>query len=320
MTKRSYAVVGSGALGGLYGGMLARAGFDVHFLFHSDAQHVRRHGLRVDTIWGDFHLRDVQVYEHAEQMPACDVTLLGLKTIHNHLLPQLLPGPTGTGGTVLVLQNGLNVEADSAAVLGPGRVLGGCCFLCSNKVGPGHIHHLDYGRILFGRYSAASDPLVGIGPPVGIDPLVQSIEQDLRSAGIDANATADLWAARWRKLMWNIPFNGLSVVLNASTKALIEDERATELITAIMTEVAAASAAAGRPQPAEAIATTLEHTRQMVPYDSSMRLDYLAGRPMEIEAILGNPLRAAEQLGVAMPSVRMLYQQLAFLQGQRGGD
>lgn len=290
--------------------MLARAGFDVHFLLHSDAEHVRQHGLRVDSKLGDFHLHDVQVYDDAEAMPACDVTILALKTTNNHLLPRLLPGPTGTGGTVLVLQNGLDVEADAAAVVGPGRVLGGCCFLCSNKVGPGHIHHLDYGRIVFGRYSPPS------ATPAGRDPLAESIAEDLQSAGIDALTTDDLWLARWRKLMWNIPFNGLSVVLDASTKALIEDDKALELITAVMQEVATASAGCGREQPADAIEKTLDHTRQMVPYDSSMRLDYKAGRPMELSAILGNPIRAARQVGVPMPRVEMLYQQLSFLQAQ----
>jgi 2-dehydropantoate 2-reductase len=83
-----------------------------------------------------------------------------------------------------------------------------------------------------------------------------------------------------------------------------------------MEEVAAASAANGRPQPSDAIEKTLEHTKQMVPYDSSMRLDYLAGRPMEIEAIMGNPLRAAEQADVLVPSLRMLYRQLQFLQAR----
>ncbi|QEG41629.1 putative 2-dehydropantoate 2-reductase [Roseimaritima ulvae] len=310
MTKRSFAVIGGGALGGLYGGMLARAGFDVHFLLRSDAQHVRQHGLRVDSKLGDFHLHDVNVYDDADAMPACDVTILALKTTNNDLLPRLLPGPTGTGGTVLVLQNGLNVEADTAAVVGGGRVLGGCCFLCSNKVGPGHIRHLDYGRIVFGRYSPASEP------PAGCDAEVESIATDLQSAGIDAHTTDDLWKARWRKLMWNIPFNGLSVALDASTNTLMDDPHATELITAVMQEVAAASAACGREQPADAINKTLDHTRQMVPYDSSMRLDYKAGRAMELEAILGNPIQAARQAGVPMPKVEMLYQQLWFLQAQ----
>ncbi len=310
MNKRSFAVIGAGALGGLYGGMLAKAGFDVHFLFRSDADHVRKHGLKVESKWGDFQLSAVNVYDRAEAMPACDVTILALKTTQNHLLPELLPGPTGTGGSVLVLQNGLNVETQVAAIVGPGRVFGGCCFLCCNKVGPGHVRHLDYGRIVFARYDSKHDS------PAEVDPQARSIAADLQAAGIDAHAVADLWLTRWRKLMWNIPFNGLSVVLNATTQELIEDAATAELARAIMEEVATASAACGHLQPADAIDQTLQHTRQMVPYDSSMRLDYLAGRPMELEAILKNPLVAAANMGVAMPNVRMLYQQLLFLQNQ----
>lgn len=313
MSKRRFAVIGSGALGGLYGAMLARAGFEVHFLLHSDADHVREHGLQIDSKNGDFHLNDVLVYDDASKMPACDVTILGLKTTHNHLLPELLPAATGRDGVVLVLQNGLDVEADTAAVVGPDRVLGGCCFLCSNKVGPGHIHHLDYGRILFGRYSPADQP------PVGVDEPLQALAADLKSAGIDAQATGDLWRARWRKLMWNIPFNGLSVVLDAATDQLMNNAAATRLAREIMQEVAAGSAACGRPQPEDAIETTMEHTRNMVPYDSSMRLDYKAGRPMELQAILGNPIAAAERAGAAMPKAQMLLDQLRFLEQRPSG-
>lgn len=310
MTKPKFAVIGSGALGGLYGGMLANAGYEVHFLFHSDADHVRKHGLRVDSKRGDFHLAKVHAHGAAESLPPCDVTILGLKATNNGLLDQLLPAPTAAGGSVLVLQNGLDVEADTVRVVGSERVWGGCCFLCSNKVGPGHIKHLDYGRILFARYRPAD---AAVEP---IDPATERLRDALRDAGIDAQATDDLWLARWRKLMWNIPFNGLSVVLDASTKELIEDTAATALAQAIMAEVAAGSAAMGRHQPDDAIAKTIEHTAQMVPYDSSMRLDYRAGRPLEIEAILGNPLRAARDHGVMMPKVEMLYQQLAFLQAR----
>ena len=212
--ERRYAILGSGALGGLYGGMLARSGREVHFLFHSDYQHVMDHGLRVESHWGDFTLTDVHAHRSADTMPPCDVTIVGLKTTNNHLLPQLLPPPTRGGGVVLVLQNGLDVEADSAAVVGDDRVLGGCCFLCSNKIGPGHVRHLDYGRIVFGEYRPTGR---------GVSQRAREIGEELVAAGIDAEATDDLRMARWRKLMWNITFNGLSVALDASTKELVDD-------------------------------------------------------------------------------------------------
>ena len=306
--KNSYAIIGTGALGGLYGGMLAKAGFDVHFLLNSDYEHVAKHGLKVDSIWGDFQLPNVNAHCSPETMPPCDVTIVALKTTRNDLLANMLPSPTRAGGVALVLQNGLNVEADSAAVIGDDRVLGGCCFLCSNKVGPGHIRHIDYGRIVFGEY----------GKYVGtVTDRAQKICDELVSAGIDASVSDSLPLVRWRKLMWNIPFNGLSVALDASTKDIVDDPAACALADAIIREVHQGAAVCGIAIPEDMIHKTLDHTRVMVPYDSSMRLDFLNKRPMELQAIFGKPLAAIASHGGQMPRVEMLYQQLRFIEAVR---
>ena len=309
MSKQRYAIIGTGALGGLYGGMLARSGFDVHFLVHRDYDHVCKHGLTIESHLGDFHLPHVNAHSSAKTMPACDVTIVGLKTTNNHLLPELLPTPTRDGGVVLVLQNGLDVEADAAEVVGYDRVLGGCCFLCSNKVGPGHIRHLDYGAIILGEYRRGGDP----SHPPGESERAARIASEMVTAGIDAKTTGDLLAARWRKLMWNIPFNGLSVVLDASTKELVDDPDSLELAQAVMREVHDAARAQGVAVTESMISKTIEVTRRMVPYDASMRLDFRYRRPMEVEAIFGNPLRAANSAGANMPSVATLYRELKFL-------
>lgn len=307
---RSYAILGTGALGGLYGGMLARAGNEVHFLLRSDFDHVVRQGLRIESPWGDFTLEDVHAHRAAETMPPCDVTIVGLKTTVNAQLPQLLPGPTRGGGVVLVLQNGLGVEADAAGVVGADRVLGGCCFLCSNKVGPGHIRHLDFGKIVFGEYAPDRRPDTQ---------RCQQICDDLSAAGIDAEITDDLPRARWQKLMWNIPFNGLSVVLDASTKELIDDPDSLQLCESIVREVYAAAAACGHAIPESVIERTIDNTRKMVPYDSSMRLDYLHRRPMEVESIFGAPLHVAAEQSTTMPRVETLYRQLKFIDARNAG-
>lgn len=321
MNKQRYAIIGAGALGGLYGAMLARQGFEVHFLLHSDFDHVREHGLRVDSIWGDMHLRDLHIHASPETMPPCDVSLIGLKTTQNHLLAELLPAPTRDGGVVLVLQNGLNVEADSAAIVGERRVFGGCCFLCSNKVEPGHIRHIDFGKIVFGPYrpSSQSSAAAAQAGSTAADNdakavlIGNQICEDFNSAGVPTEFSEDLALVRWRKLMWNIPFNSLSVILNASTKQIMDDPNASALAEAIIREVHAGAAACGVEIPEAFIEKTLENTRKMVPYDSSMRLDFLNKRAMEAEAILGNPLRAAKASGYEMSRVETLYQQLRYI-------
>lgn len=301
--RESFAVLGSGALGGLYGAMLARAGHEVHFLLRSDYEHVRDNGWIIESHYGDFDLPRVHAHEVTDTMPACDVTVVSLKTTQNHLLGEMLAKPTSGGGLVLVLQNGLGNEADAANVVGSDRVLGGCCFLCSNKVGPGHVRHVDYGRIAFGEFDSRHSE----------SGRAERLERLLTNAGIDAVLEPDLHLTRWRKLMWNIPFNGLSVVLNASTKELVDDPCSLELVESIVVEVHRAAASCGANIPVDVIQRTINVTKSMVPYDSSMRIDYLNRAPMEVESILGNPIRAAKQNGAEMPKVEMLYQQLKFI-------
>ena len=306
---RKYGIIGTGALGGFYGGLLARSGIETHFLLNTDYEHVGEHGLRVDSKLGNFHLTDLNIYKDPEQMPACDVTIVAIKTTMNHLLPKLLSGTTRDGGIVLVLQNGLHVERDTVDIVGGERVLGGCCFLCSNKVGPGHIHHMDYGRIAFGEYSAT-------GQVMGISERCREIESDLKQADITAEAVDDLVKVRWQKLMWNIPFNGLSVALDASTAEIMEDPFAEPLAESIIRDVRAAAAVCGKEIDESFVDKMMNDTRVMVPYDSSMRIDFKNKRPMEIEAIFGNPLRELEKCGGTAPRLTMLYQQLRFL-GER---
>ena len=315
-SAQSYAIIGTGALGGLYGGMLARRGFDVHFLANSDVAHLEQSGLKVESHLGDFHLDEVKVYSDPASLPACDVTIVALKSTKNDLLRHVLPVTTRDGGNVLVLQNGLDPEKDSVQVVGKDRVLGGCCFLCSNKVGPGHIRHLDYGAIVFGEYRS---DWYGKRPP-GRTERAERIEADLRLAGIDATATDDLLLTRWKRLMWNIPFNGLSVALDASTKEIVECESSLQLAETIIREVHHSAVTLGVPVPAEWIGKQIEATKKMMPYDASMRLDFRHGRPMELQAIFANPIQAAKSVGLEMPSVSFLLQQLRFLAARQAGD
>ncbi len=310
MSNRSYAIFGTGAVGGYYGACLQRAGLDVHFLLRSDYEHVSKHGLIVESTDGDFTLPQVHAYGDVSEMPRCDVVAVTLKTTQNHLLPQLLPAVVKDDGVVLVLQNGLGIEEEVARIVGSERVIGGLCFLCSNKVGAGHIHHLDYKEIKLGEYAPDYRP-------GGITERMQQIADDFERAGIPIQVAEDLLLARWQKLVWNIPYNGLSVVLDATTDELMAGVHARSLVEQLMREVVAGAAKCDRNIPDSFIEQMLDHTVKMKPYRTSMKIDYDERRPLEVEAIFGNPLRAAQTAGADLPQITMLYQQLKFLDATR---
>jgi len=303
---RRYAILGTGALGGFYGARLQRAGLEVHFLLRSDYLQVQERGLQIQSVQGNFSLPQVQAYGDVGAMPTCDVVVVALKTTQNHQLPQLLPPILKPHGVVLVLQNGLGVEAEVAAIVGEQRVMGGLCFLCANKVGPGQIHHLDYGKITLAEYGPNAQPQ-------GISERMRQIAADFERAGIPIQLAADLNLARWQKLVWNIPFNGLSVVLDATTEALMANSHTRSLAEALMQEVAVAAHHCKAGIPDHFIQSMLSATLKMKPYRTSMKIDFDAGRPLEVEAILGTPLRRGQAAGASLPLIAMLYRQLKFL-------
>lgn len=300
----TYAVIGSGAVGAYYGGCLQRLGRDVHYLCRSDYTHVHEYGWRIDSVNGDFVLPKVNVYDDVNDMPRCDVVIVALKTNYNHLLKDLLPPVLNDGGVVLILQNGLGIEQHVAEIVGADRVMSGLCFICSSRIGPGHVHHMDYGRVEFADYRHDQTP-------AKITPRMRGIADDFEQAGNDVLLNEDLVSARWRKLVWNIPFNGLTVVLNTDTATIMADPTHRAYAHALMREVqAAAKACTGRVIEEEFIEMMMDWTDNMEPYLPSMKLDHDAGRPLEVEAIFGAPLQAARQAGCDTPMLKDIYHKL----------
>lgn len=296
-----YAIVGSGAIGGYYGGKLAKAGKDVHFLFHSDYEYVKKHGLQIDSIDGDFHLASVNAYNNTNDMPQCDVVLVCLKTTNNKLLKDILPPLLHKDTLVILIQNGLGIEEDLQHDFPNLNIAGGLAFIGSNKVGKGHIVHLDYGKINIGGYHLDSN-----------SNIIEDVCNDFRNAGIEANAV-DLDNARWQKLVWNIPFNGLCVVLNTTTNKLMENEYTVNLAYDIMLEVIHTANKAKHNIPISFAEEMIEMTKNMTPYSPSMKLDYDNKRPLEIEYIYTRPLAKALEIECTLPKVKMLEEQLHFI-------
>lgn len=315
--KRSYAVIGTGAVGGFYGSRLFAAGHQVHFLFRGDFPHAKQNGLRVESPLGDIHIDPDKLlaYDDPGDVPPCDVVLIATKALVPNPATRLLASILGSGTehtTVVTLQNGLGIEEELASSVGSRTLLGGLCFLCSNKVGPAHIRHLDYGMIALGQHGPD-------GQAQGITSPMEQIADDLKAAGISVQLEADLVEARWKKLVWNAPFNSLSVLLDALPQDLIAIPETKDLVAAIMGEVQAGATSQGRHIPDASLQTSIDLTRHMTPYRTSMKLDHDHKRPMELEAIMGNPIKAAAVQGVDLPIMTTLYRQLCFIEARNQG-
>lgn len=297
-------IIGSGAIGGFYGLMLARAGFDVHFLLRSEYDVVRTQGLKLDSaVHGQLRLDNVQTYASATDMPPCDWLLVAAKATSNAELAPLIVQVAAPGAKVVLLQNGLGVEDQlRPALRSDMHLLGGLCFICVNRERPGEIRHQALGAVNLGYHSG----------PGGLA-VVEEGAALFRAAGIDSQAMADLNQARWQKLVWNVPYNGLSVLLKASTTPLMNDPDSRALIQALMAEVVEGARACGHELPAGYAAHLFRVTEQMPDYWPSMYHDHVQQRPLELQAIYGEPLARARAAGCNLPRMEALHQALAFV-------
>lgn len=298
----NYAIIGTGAIGGFYGGMLAHAGNEVHFLFHSDYKEAKERGLVVKSIYGDFTINPINAYNSTADMPACDVIIVGMKTVNEQMLPEMIKPVLKPTSLVVLIQNGLNIEKHIAEQLPESvGVAGGMAFICSNKVGPATINHLDYGFLNVGLYR-------------GSEQMLHQFCDDMNAAGVKTTYSLDLKEARWKKLVWNIPYNGMTVILDTTTECLMKNQASRALIYDVMLEVLKAADANGVHIPQSFADEMMDLTDNMRPYKPSMRLDFDNHRPMEIRYIYSETINAAHESGIQVPKIEVMEQQLKFIQ------
>lgn len=306
-------IIGTGAIGGFYGMLLARAGHDVHFLLRSEYAAVVERGLQLNSsVHGALHLMPVQAYQNIGDMPQCDWLLVGAKTTANAELAPLITRAAAPGAKVVLLQNGLAVEDELRPLLSDDlHLLGGLCYICVHRSAPGVIEHQALGAINLAYHS---------GPLDDDEARLALVEEGaslLRSTGLDSAVMRDLAQTRWQKLVWNVPYNGLSVLLDADTRCLMDNADSRALIADMMNEVVSAAQALGYAMPENYADKLLAATQRMPDYLPSMYHDFAQRRPAELHAIYEAPLAAADSAGFDMPKVRALYQALRFIQARR---
>jgi len=200
---------------------------------------------------------------------------------------------------LLTLQNGLGNEELLARHWGSERVLGGLCFVCLNRLAPGMVSHTAGGRITVGEYRSDERG------------RVQEIATRFAAAGIPCEAEKDLEAAQWKKLIWNIPFNGLAIAEGGvTTDVLLADPGIEAEIRTLMEEVVATAHKAGLEVDPALIDFNIDRTRPMGPYRPSSMIDFVEGREVEYQVIWAEPLRRAHELGVPVPRMETLAQRI----------
>jgi len=300
-TKPKIAIVGPGAIGSYYGARLAAAGENVHFLMRSDLETVRKNNrLRVQLPKGqEIVVNSPQVHGSSQEIGPCDLVIIALKTTANGVFETLIRPLLKEGTAILTLQNGLGSDEQLAALFGAERVMGGLCFICVNRTAPGEILCIEPGALAFGEFGRPSSE------------RLRAVVAMFERAGVKCSSGDNLAELRWKKLVWNVPFNGLAIAAGGiTTDKILASPELENQVRALMNEVIEAAAKFGFTIPATFAEKQITATRPMGPYRPSSLIDYLDGREVEVESIWGEPLRRAQAVGAAVPRLEALYAQL----------
>lgn len=295
------AVFGVGGVGGYFGGRLAQAGEEVTFIARGEnLGAIRTHGLRVDSIKGDFVIHPAQAFDDPDQVGQVDVVLLGVKAWQVPEAALAMRPMVAEGTCVLPLQNGVHASAQLASVLGAEHVLGGLCKISAFIAAPGHIRH------------------VGIEPYVALGELdrtpserVERLRQAFERAGVVVEVPDDIQVAIWEKFLFIAAISGVGAVTRAPAGVIRDLPETRQMLEAAMCEIYTVAQASGIDLPEDIVAKTMAFIDGLPPaVTASMQRDVIEGRPSELESQSGAVMRMGLEAEVPTPVNAFLYQAL----------
>ena len=296
-------LVGAGAVGGYYGLMLKKGGEDIHFHIRSNFEKVREDGFclvhhlperKKETI------QNVPVYRDSTSIGICNWIIIATKATANEQVMQLIRPMVDENTSFLTLQNGMGNVEIIAESYGENRVIiGGLCFTCINRTEQNRIESILPGYVQFGQHGEL------------LSEKGKSIVNAFERSGIRVRYADSLEEALWRKLCWNIPFNGLSIVGGGITTDLIlANQVLRDRARQLMIEIQSAAIVHGVTIEDTFLEKQFELTEGMGPYRPSSLIDFVEGKPVEVEAIFGEALRTGQSKGVGMVALNKLYTEL----------
>jgi 2-dehydropantoate 2-reductase len=290
-------VFGAGAVGAFYGGLLARAGQDVHFVARgAQLDALRTRGLHISSLaLGEIELPPQRATARAAEIGTADLVLVAVKAHQTAGVLDDIAALTGDDTVLMALQNGVESDEVLAARFGADRVVGAVVYVGATLEQPGFVRHVAAGTLVIGDRGG-----------VGAD-RVERVREVLASTGLPVRVTPDIERQRWHKLAWNASFNAISALTLRSSQDLLATPPARDLLVAVMREVVAVASARGVPLGEADIEQLLAATEKAAPIRTSMLVDRERGRQLETDAIVGVVIRAGRAVNVPTPMASALY-------------
>ena len=286
------AVMGAGAIGGYFGGRLAKAGFDVSFIArgaHLDV--IRKNGLKVLSPLGDFTIHPATVTDDPAEVGPVDVILFMVKNYDTLQAAEQIRPLVGSDTAIIPFQNGVEARAMLSNVLGARHVLGGVAFIPASIQKPGVIkHNAELAKLVFGEFDKQ------------ITPRALSFLDALEKAGVTGEIPADISMVLWSKLMFLTSMSAINCITRQPVGLVQSDGETIALYMDAMREVAAVAAAHGVSLGEEAIANNMALAKSFPPNNkTSMFQDLEAGRRLEIDYLSGAVVRLGREKGIETP-------------------
>ncbi len=291
------AVLGAGAMGSLFGGLLARAGHEVWLIdvWHEHVKAIRERGLRIRRKGGELLLRDLKAVSSPEEVGVVELVLVFVKSTATEKAIKGARVLLGEGTLVLTLQNGLGNVEQIATVVPISKILAGTTAQGATVIGPGEIYHAGEGPTAIGQLE---------GPPLE---RVREIARAFNSAGIPTEVSENVMGLIWGKLLVNVGINALTAITGLKNGELLDYPETVELMEMAVSEAWEVAKRKGIHIPSEdPVAHTKQVARATAENRSSMLQDVLNKRKTEIETINGAVVRLGREVGVETPVNKVL--------------
>lgn len=291
------AVVGAGAVGAFYGGLMARAGQEVHFLARGpQLEMLRTKGLHISSLsLGELDIPPVRATERAADIGPCDLVLVCVKAHQTASALELVAPLVGGGTMLMALQNGVESDDLLATRFGAPRVLGAVVYVGATLERPGLVKHVAAGTLVIGEHDGSTSE------------RILRVRDALASTGLPVRISADIERQRWHKLTWNASFNAVSALTLRSSQDLLALPESRALLVGVMHEVVAVANARGVALGAADVEQLVSATEQAAPIRTSMLVDRERGRPLESDALVGVVVRLGREHHVPTPLASALY-------------